>query len=186
VDPDLRLLQWIAAHRSDALTDVAQVLMAAGGSRALGVGLAVLFAVGIVLGQVGAVWISIAAGGAASAIATASKALVERPRPPADLALVTASGSSMPSTIAALTAGAVVALVLALHWPTRAVRRGGAAVLGLVVALVGAAMVYLGAHWLTDVLVGWALGALVAVALALPLRRLTGRSPARARNGPGR
>ena len=175
MDPDLRLLQWIAVHRADALTDVARVLMAGGGSRVLGLGLLVLFVVGIAIGQVGAIWISIAAGGAASAIATAAKALVDRPRPPADLALVTATGSSMPSTIAALTAGTVVALVLALRWPAPAVRRAVTAGLVLVVVVVGAAMVYLGAHWLTDVLVGWAVGAGVAAALAVPFRRLARR-----------
>ena len=41
--------------------------------------------------------------------------------------------------------------------------------------VVGAAMVYLGAHWLTDVLVGWAVGAGVAAALAVPFRRLARR-----------
>jgi membrane-associated phospholipid phosphatase len=175
VAPDLRLLQWIAANRSDLLTELARVLMAGGGSRVLGLGLVVLFVAGIAIAQVGAVWVSIAAGGAASAIATAAKALVDRPRPPADLALVSASGSSMPSTIAALTAGAAVALVLALRWPSAAVRRAATVLLALVVVLVGAAMLYLGAHWLTDVLAGWALGGVIAVALAVPFRLLTRR-----------
>ena len=173
--PDLRLLDWIAAHRADALTDAARLLMEGGGSAVLGIGLAAAFVLGIAIGQVGAVWVAVAAGGSASAIATALKAVADRPRPPTDLALVTASGTSMPSTIAALTAGAALALVLALRWPGPGVRRTAAGVLALVVVLVGAAMVYLGAHWLSDVLAGWAVGAGTAVAFAVPFVRLRRR-----------
>ncbi|WGL51489.1 phosphatase PAP2 family protein [Nocardioides sp. BP30] len=172
---DLRLLDWIAAHRTDALTDLARTMMAGGGSRALGVGLIVVFVLGLAVDQVGAVWIAIAAGGTASAIATALKALVDRPRPPADLALVSTTGTSMPSTIAALTAGAALALLLGLRWRSPRMRRLAAAVLGFVVVVVGAAMVYLGAHWLSDVLAGWALGAGVAVAFGVPFARLRSR-----------
>ena len=174
--PDLRLLEWIAAHRADAPTDVARLLMAGGGSVVLGVGLAAAFILGIAIGQVGAVWMAVVAGGTASAVATALKALVDRPRPPADLALVTTSGTSMPSTIAALTAGAALALAFAVRWPSRGVRRTALGVLTFIVVLVGAAMIYLGAHWLTDVLAGWALGSATAIAIAVPFARLTRRS----------
>lgn len=175
MSPDLRLLEWIAGHRVDAATDVARLLIAGGGSVALGVGLAAAFILGLAIGQVGAVWMAVVAGGSASAVATALKAVTDRPRPPADLALVAASGTSMPSTIAALTAGAALALALALRWPTPAVRRTAAALLAVIVVLVGAAMVYLGAHWLTDVLAGWALGAVIALVLTVPFVRLTRR-----------
>lgn len=173
--PDLRLLQWVAAHRSEALTHVARVLMHAGEARSLGIGLVVLFVLGIAAGQVGAIWVAIAAGGTADALATALKSLIDRPRPPVDLALATATDTSMPSTIAALTAGAAIALVLALRWPSPLARRIAAALIGLVVVLVGAAMVYLGAHWMTDVVVGWALGAGVAVLFGVGFARLTRR-----------
>lgn len=173
--PDLRLLHWVAAHRSESLTQLARVLMHAGDARSLGIGLIVLFALGIAVGQVGAVWVAIAAGGTASAVASALKALVDRPRPPADLALATASDTSMPSTIAALTAATAIALVLSLRWPSPLVRRIAAVLIGLMVGLAGAAMVYLGAHWLTDVLIGWVLGAVVAVPGAALFARLTRR-----------
>lgn len=172
MDPDRRLLEWVAAHRTETLTEAARLVMAGGGSRALAVGLAVVFVLGIVFGRTAAVWLAVASGGSASVVATALKALVDRPRPPADLALVAASGTSMPSTIAALTAGASIAFALALRSAPASVRRVASVVLVLLVVLVGAAMVYLGAHWASDVLVGWLIGAVAAVILAVPYRRL--------------
>ncbi len=54
-----------------------------------------------------------------------------------------------------------MALVVAGSWSAAALRRTTVALLACGAVLVGAAMVYLGAHWLTDVLAGWGLGAAV-------------------------
>jgi undecaprenyl-diphosphatase len=173
MSPDLRLLSWIADHRGAAATRLARALMDGGNSPiVVGVTVAVVFLIGLTVGQTGAMWVVVAAGAAASAIATALKSLVDRPRPPADLALVVVSGSSMPSTVAALTAGIAVALVWAPRWP-RSLRRVVAVLLALLVVLVGAAMVYLGAHWASDVLAGWIIGSLVAAALSVGWRRFS-------------
>lgn len=173
MSPDLRLLTWIADHRGPAATRLARALMDGGESPiVVGVTVAVVLLIGITVGQTGAMWVVVAAGGAASAIATALKSLVDRPRPPADLALVVPSGSSMPSTVAALTAGIAVALVWAPRW-LPSLRRVAAVLLVLLVVLIGAAMVYLGAHWATDVIVGWVIGAVIAAGLSAGWRRLS-------------
>jgi undecaprenyl-diphosphatase len=108
----------------------------------------------------------------------------DRPRPalvPHETTVYTASfpsGHSMLSAVAYLTLGALVARVL----PRKRLK---AFVLGwalLFTGLAGVSRVYLGVHWPTDVLAGWAIGASWAVAcwLAADLvdRRATGRGQA--------
>ena len=99
----------------------------------------------------------------ATATAWALKWLIGRDRPPPDLALVQLAGSSMPSTNAAQTAAVAVAVVLVFCELAPRPRRTLAFVLIAAVVWVGACVVYLGGHWLTDVLVGWALGSAIGV-----------------------
>jgi len=90
---------------------------------------------------------------------TSLKNLVERPRPPEAYLLVHASGSSFPSghatqVIAVL--GAMACIFSRGRAPQSRVAL--AAICAFVCLLVGAARIYLGAHWLTDVLAGYVLG----------------------------
>ena len=91
----------------------------------------------------------------------AVKELVRRPRPPAFILLKPVAGPSFPSghaTQAVAVYGMLAALAAATtpRW-SRKVAAWAAAV--VVVGLVGLSRLYLGAHWLTDVLAGFALGA---------------------------
>ncbi|GAA1808744.1 phosphatase PAP2 family protein [Planosporangium flavigriseum] len=111
-----------------------------------------------------------------------AKQLVHRPRPPATDLLSHASGLAFPSghsTQAVATWGALAMVLFAGR--SRRVRTLLVTAAAGIALLVGASRIYLGAHWLTDVLGGYALGgAWLAAVLALYLRRGIDRPDRRA------
>jgi undecaprenyl-diphosphatase len=102
--------------------------------------------------------LTVAVGGA---IATYDivKPIVDRPRPPATLWIGGFTGAAFPSGHAAQAAAFywVAAILVASGAPIRrsAVTWGVAAA---VVLIVGFSRLYLGAHWLSDILAGYAIG----------------------------
>ena len=106
------------------------------------------------------------------------KLVVGRPRPPPTLWIGHYSGTAFPSGHAtqAVAFYGTLAILLSLgrSLGARAVVWIGA---GLVTIAVGASRLYLGAHWLTDVLGGYALGAAwVALVVAISLLRIPGHA----------
>lgn len=180
---DLDVLRLLAHHRVPVVTSMARWAMDIGTSRA---DIAVLAAVGLVVVVVKRWWwhgatIAVSAL-SAQAVARTLKQMIQRPRPPEDLAAVQVGAFSMPSTVAAMTAAAAIAAFLVLPW--RVSRRWTAALLALLVGVIGIAMVYLGAHWPTDVLVGWCVGAGVGIAV-VGLTRIAQRCQAQIRTTAG-
>lgn len=162
---DRGVLEAIDGHRTEWATTMARGLMDAGQPALTYVlALVAVLAFAVVFRAWRAAGAALMATVVATAAAEYGKQFIGRPRPPAELALVPTDGFAMPSSIAALTAGAAVPLVV---WGLRRADLFGrlmATVLLAGTVLVGVAMVYLGAHWITDVLAGWALGAAVALA----------------------
>jgi undecaprenyl-diphosphatase len=165
---DRAVLVFVDSHRSDWATSLAKSVMWLGTTPSALAGGVLLAAVAVVALRA---WRPAAAAVgalvAAAGVAAVLKAVFQRPRPPADLAIVATGGFSFPSTQAMETAAITVALLLALpvHFPalsrSAALRRTGATILVGASLLVAVCMVYLGAHWPTDVLAGWALGGLI-------------------------
>ena len=96
------------------------------------------------------------------------KALYGRPRPP--IALVEEVTGSFPSGHAVAGAVAAISLVIVLVQPGAARRNLEIAAAGFAIVMAGT-RVYLGAHWLTDVFGGVALGAACAIGAAAVVQR---------------
>ena len=178
---DLRIAEWVADHRIGALTQGSRLLEDLGTSPTF---FAVVLLSGLAVVAYRRAWAglpSVAVSLLVTLAVTAPlKDVFDRPRPPADLALTTLYESSMPSSHAILTSACVTAVVMAPWWTSVRWQRivAWAGVLACVVT--AAAMVYLGGHWVTDVLVGWLLGsglaAAVSAALSAARRRPVSRS----------
>jgi membrane-associated phospholipid phosphatase len=114
------------------------------------------------------------------AISEAAKLSVDRVRPPAADALIALpSSASMPSGHAFNTLVFLGLLVyLVSRWRDSRAAAAAVSVAALVVAgLIGVSRVYLGVHWLSDVLGGWSLGAAwLAVLLGAAVPLVGGRS----------
>jgi membrane protein DedA with SNARE-associated domain len=87
------------------------------------------------------------------------KSLVDRHRPPASLQLIHVSGFAFPSghATAVVACWGMAAILLGVERSTR-VRMSLWAGAALIAALVGSSRLYLGVHWWTDVVAGFALG----------------------------
>ena len=165
---DADIMGFVVAHRTPALTGLAEAVQTAGDSGQVAAVLAfagLVLVVGLRAWRVGAA--AVLALAVAWVVAEALKGLVQRPRPA--FALIPLDGSAMPSGHAARAAAVSVAVLVAAGWSASGDRRATALALAWAVVAVnvaiGAFMVYLGAHWPTDVIAGWALGGAVGWAV---------------------
>ena len=161
---DDNALNWFAGIREGHgwLTPIMRDLSAVGGRYVLA--LLVLFAIGLLCSlrrYRTAGFIVIAALGAL-ALSEALKLSIGRPRPPhADpIAMASDPSPSFPSGHSMLSAAiyltlAMVATAVIPRWRVRAYVITSSLVL---VGLIGVSRMYLGVHYLTDVVSGWALG----------------------------
>jgi undecaprenyl-diphosphatase len=107
-----------------------------------------------------------------------TKGLYHRPRPdlvPHEVYVYSGSFPSGHSTLSAATYLTLAMLVASLE-TRRRTKALAYALAGLVLAAVGFSRVYLGVHWPSDVLAGWCLGALWAMAGWIALRSIGGRT----------
>ena len=128
-------------------------------------------------GNRGSMWLMLIAVGGGQAMSSLAKAGFDRPRPdlvPHGMQVYTTSFPSGHSMMAAVTYLTLATLVARVQ-PTRALKAYVMALAVLVTVAVGVSRVYLGVHWPTDVLAGWAAGAAWALGCWLAARWLARR-----------
>jgi undecaprenyl-diphosphatase len=171
---DVPATSWVVGHRSATLDHVA-LLVTALGSPVATVALAVICGLALAWRRRSAIPAAVVVGtvGAATAASTALKLVVERSRPAVDLQEVLETDYSFPSghvTGTAALLGITAAILLGRRHLR--VRVCGAAVAGCGVVIVAMTRVYLGVHWMSDVVAGAILGAVFVTVGAATYERV--------------
>jgi membrane-associated phospholipid phosphatase len=168
---DVLHLRWFTTHRSGSLISVAHLVTDIGNIAVLGivavVAGAVLWRRGLRLVVALAPAIALGIGGVSAA---GAKSLVARSRPPVALHLVSEAGASFPSghTTDSTALYVTLALVVAIFVLRRPLLRLVCALgSGGLAGAIGLSRLFLGVHWPTDVVAGWALGASIALAVTI-------------------
>lgn len=159
-DMDAPLLHLVMSWRGDGLTEFATVVTHLGGAVAMWT-LALLACGWFARRGQWAEFGLVASVGLGAAISVrVLKHLIGRERPPVEGRLVAVAGPAYPSAHSLGSAAVVGVLAALVVWRVRRRPIAVTVVAGAVVfvGLVGLSRVYLGVHWPTDVLAGWAVG----------------------------
>ena len=156
-DFDRNVTDWVVSHRTPALDSMMKVITWIGSWVTMAIigGVTLVLTLTKRLTIAAPVLLAVAWAGE-YAMVNLVKCAVDRPRPPRDLWLVTASGASFPSGHAAnatlvCTAAAIVAFLLSRR---RSVHTMAISLACLAIVAVAFSRVELGVHWTTDVVAG--------------------------------
>lgn len=157
---DARVLDWMIAHRGEPLTSVARVITDLGDTLSMTV-LATITVCWLLWQRhwACAVLVAVTSLGA-GLLVVVIKQLVGRNRPPELSRLVYEPSLSYPSghTLGSTVVVGIVAITLIPRLRRQWVRVVATVLAVLFPVAVGLSRVYLGVHWLSDVLAGWTIG----------------------------
>ncbi|WP_410877290.1 phosphatase PAP2 family protein [Nocardia sp. A7] len=157
---DTRVLDWMIAHRGEALTDIATVITDLGSTLSMTILAVVTIGWFLLRRNVPvAALVGITSLGA-GVLVWVIKRLVGRHRPPDESRLVFEPSLSYPSghTLGSTVVVGIVAIVLIPRLTKRWVRVAATVLAVAFPVAVGLSRIYLGVHWTTDVLAGWIIG----------------------------
>lgn len=177
---DAATLDWFVAHRFAGATATAVVITDVAGPVGVAVVAVVAAAQTSWRRRSWAPGLLIVGTVAVAAVAsTVTKMIVGRSRPPVATQLVTEADWSFPSghTTGIVAFAGILLVVLGARVRTTAGRVIAVSVAVLVVTVVAATRLYLGVHWLTDVVGGALLGGAVVTAGSLAAAALAARNP---------
>ncbi len=169
------ITRYVVEHRVDWLTSAMHGLTVLGSTTIL---VPLVVAAGVTFGIRRRSWAPAAFLAAAQlgsiVLYDTIKVLVGRPRPALGQLVATASGYSFPSghatQVVAVWGALAILAIPALPGTGAKVAAGSSA--AVIALLVGFSRIYLGVHWTTDVLGGWALGAMWLTGLVVTTRAL--------------
>jgi membrane-associated phospholipid phosphatase len=163
---DQRIMSALAEHRSADLNHLAIAVSDAGRSPKVLAGLGIVALLVVLWRRWYRPGLAAAAAFLAASLAVdVLKPLFDRARPPHHLALVRIDSPSFPSTHATTTSALAAAILVSVVWGTWSRAAVATSVLVTLVVLIGGCMVYLGAHWPTDILAGWILGTAIGAVI---------------------
>lgn len=175
LERDASIVSQLAARRGSAAVDVCRGL-SFGGTYVnvvlFGVACAVVLAWS--LRALRAAVVPLLAIGVTIAATTVLKQVIGRARPPASVAIMSVDGFSMPSGHASSSMAAAISIALIVFEMSRRSQRAswGIAIAMIAVAMaIGLSRPCLGVHYLSDVLMGWALGTACAVGVVFVVQR---------------
>jgi undecaprenyl-diphosphatase len=172
---DHSVMVWMGEHGSPTLTILAQEVTALGSGMV--VWMVILVASAFLWGSkhrysVALLWVAMLGAGI---ISSALKAFYDRPRPDVFPWRVPYAGeASFPSghSMTAMVGYATLAYLIARLEPSAALRRLTFGVAGVVIVAIGLSRMYVGVHWPSDVLGGFAMGLAWAAFAALGMEAI--------------
>ena len=160
--PDQYVLDWMVDHRTDTWTAVMKAITTLGNTVTLFV-VATVVTAAFAFARKGRLALFVGLGSAVgSLLMVALKELFSRDRPPMPERMIDLSSHSFPSGHAMCSTVVFGLIAVALYQASPWVQSHMWVLLfaPLLALSIGISRVYLGAHWMTDVLAGWILGAL--------------------------
>lgn len=185
---DRSITRWAVEHRSAVLDGFFKVVTKLGYGVWPTVVMVVMVVVTIVWRRSALALVMISSSIFAMTVGPIIKDLVGRPRPDQSLWLVTVSSPSFPSghAIGSITAWAAAGSVVILMIDRHRTRLLIGVPTTLLVVLIGYSRIYLGVHWATDVIAGWAMAtAWLIIAMAF-VHRVGGGPVTLEQHRPGR